>query len=171
VKIKRRKIIIRKEVRVNPGLLVTTRIIMIFLMVLIVGLSVFSVIYINRLEAQMPMAETLSAIEQKAAEINIPDKVLVEYYKELSDKTDNAISIILSFVGVAVTFFTIFGGIIAFRTPNEINKKMSELEEIQKESQNRIREARYYAEISNALCGKRDTLKMSIDKITSIINE
>jgi tetratricopeptide (TPR) repeat protein len=167
-----RKPIIKKEVSVNTAFLTTTRIIMIILMLIIIALIIFGAVYIKNIEAQMSTAHTELILQMKADSILTEGDSKVEYYRELSDKSDSAISFILTVVALSVTLTTIFGGFIAFRAPTEIEKKIERLEELEKETQKSIREAKYYTDISRAFAEQLDeefSIKDQIDALSRVI--
>jgi len=77
--------------------------------------------------------------------------LIVQYYQELSDKTDAAINKILIVVGTFASIITIFGVVLAFRAPKEIESKMNELNSKMKEAIDAADNAKYQAEILDAL--------------------
>lgn len=192
IKVVHDKPVIKKEVKVNPGFIKITRIAIIGLLIALVGAIIIGTVYINHLEAQMSSLRTEIAFQNEAEIINTIRKVLsehtndnkieivevigdtvIDYYQELSDKTDNTISILLSFVGVAVAFVTIFGVFSAFIAPQKINERMDKLEELINKVQENARTAQYFSDIANinVPLNKDYTVLEKINNITKTINK
>ncbi|MCL2638900.1 MAG: tetratricopeptide repeat protein [Oscillospiraceae bacterium] len=76
---------------------------------------------------------------------------MVQYYRELSDKTDNAISMILMIVGIFATLIVAFSVMLAFKTPKDIDEKLEEAKKAAENAKNEAKNAKYHAEILDAL--------------------
>jgi tetratricopeptide (TPR) repeat protein len=153
--------------------------------ILIIGCAVLTVIVLNdvtKLEAEIHDIKTkIENTELDKNEISGTEAYFLEQYKELSNKTDSAIERILTIVGIAAGFTAVFGALLAFRAPNEINRNMDKLEEMineakenDKAAQEGIREAKYYAEIAGALSeqvNEQFTIRDKIDNINVIIKD
>lgn len=79
------------------------------------------------------------------------DNDINNYYRELSDKTDDAIDRILTIVGVLATIITVFGVLLAFKAPRDIEKRMEENNALLNKAEKAAEEAKYQSEIIEAL--------------------
>jgi tetratricopeptide (TPR) repeat protein len=173
------------------------------LAILIIGCAVLTAIFVSdvmKLKTEVYNIKTkIENTDLDKNEISGTEAYFLEQYKELSNKTDTAIERILTIVGIAAGFTAVFGALLAFRAPDEINRNMDKLEMMIKENertaqqsidelnglinqaeendktlQESIREAKYYAEIAGALSEQEDenfTIRDKIDKLDRVIKE
>lgn len=76
---------------------------------------------------------------------------LNDFYKELTNKTDEAINRILTVVSVIATVVTLFGILLSFKAPHDINKRIDNIDMAVNKAENSAEEAKYQAEILNAI--------------------
>lgn len=67
-------------------------------------------------------------LDENTTSITLND-VELQFYRELSNKADTTIAQIYTAVGVALTVFSLFGVLIAFKAPNDLQKQMSILQQ------------------------------------------
>ena len=97
---------------------------------------------------------------------------IIQYYRELSDKTDSAISRIIPIVGILVAFVSLFSALLAFKAPRDIENYLSELKRLINKSEESTLNAIYQTKIYNALNMNYDgilTLAQKIKNLSEII--
>jgi tetratricopeptide (TPR) repeat protein len=171
--------------------------------ILIIGCAVLTAIFVSdvmKLKTEVDNLKTkFENTEPGSPKISGTEAYFLEQYEELSNKTDTAIERILTIVGIAAGFTAVFGALLAFRAPDEINRNMDKLEKMIKENeraaqasidelkalikqaeendkiaQESIREAKYYAEIAGALSEQEDenfTIRDNIENIERVIKK
>jgi tetratricopeptide (TPR) repeat protein len=97
------------------------------------------------------------------------DSIYIKYYKELSDKTDDAISRILTAVGIIAGVIGLFTVFMAFRAPHDIDNRIEELKDELKSAQEAAEESKYQAKIASALT--EETTRTRIAELTEVIKE
>ncbi len=91
-----------------------------------------------------------AAVAQGEMSVNTDTK-LYEYYRELSNRTEDAIANIITVVGIVAGAFAFLGILIAFKAPRDIEKEMDVLDKKYSELNDYVEEARYQTEIIEAL--------------------
>lgn len=79
------------------------------------------------------------------------DEEINNYYRELSDKTDETIDRILTIVGLLATVITFFGILLTFRAPKDLEKKIDENKALLVRAEKASEEAKYQTRIIAAL--------------------
>ncbi|MDR2558955.1 MAG: tetratricopeptide repeat protein [Oscillospiraceae bacterium] len=87
--------------------------------------------------------DRLNAIHENS-ETDMP--LAVEYYRELSSKTDAAINTILMVVSIFTMIIVAFGAMLAFKTPRDIEKRMDKLNGLIDEAKEAAENAKCEAE-------------------------
>ena len=96
------------------------------------------------------------------------DEMFYERYLALSEKADIEMDKLVTTVGLLATVYTIFGALIVFRAPSEIDKKINNLQEIVSDAKFSAEEAEYQAEIVNAVVNGLNGEMTNYDKIQNI---
>ena len=107
-------------------------------------------------------------------DLNNFDENTNNYYRELSNKTDEAIDRILAIVGLLATITTFFGILLTFKAPKDIEKRIEENHALLLKAEKAAEEAKYQAEIMEALnvdCDGNLTNKKRVDNISKIIKK
>ena len=168
------KTIIRKQISLSFDL--TSYVSLFF--ILIICLNFFGILYsvdalssiksdISRLDKRIEIVEDKNSNLYMEEDIN-------NYYRELSDKTDEAIDRILSIVGLLATVTTFFGILLAFKAPRDIEKKMEENKALLEKAEKSAKDAKYQAEILEALNVDYDgrlTNSKRVQQISKIIKK
>lgn len=68
-------------------------------------------------------------------------------------------------VGILATAYTIFGSLIVFKAPNEIDKRIRKLEELVSQVEESADEAKYQAEIIDAVANSYNGKMTNYDKL------
>lgn len=90
------------------------------------------------------------------------------YYLEISEKADAEMSRLVSAVGIIATVYTIFGALIVFKAPHEIDKRIRKLEDLVSQVEESADEAKYQTEIINAILNNYNGKMTSYDKLRRI---
>jgi len=135
-----------------------SKVMTIFLILIIIGNTVgltilinFSLSNKNDLQIINSKLENIEKTRSDDNSLPINDLKLIEYYKELSSKTDNAIDRILTIVGISTVIFSLFGLLVAYAAPLNINKRIEELNEKLIDANNSADEAKYQAGICSSM--------------------
>lgn len=102
------------------------------------------------------------------------DEEINNYYRELSDKTDEAIDRILTIVGLLATAITFFGILLTFKAPKDLEKKIDENKDLLVGAEKAAEDAKYQAEIIEALnvdYSGEITNRKRLQQISKIIKE
>lgn len=89
-------------------------------------------------------------------------------YVEISEKADAEMSRLVTAVGILATAYTIFGSLIVFKAPNEIDKRIRKLEELVSQVEESADEAKYQAEIIDAVVNSYNGKMTNYDKLRRI---
>lgn len=111
----------------------------------------------------------ISALKNDITTDKLDSTILEEYYVLLDQKADVAIDKVVAIVSVLMTVVTLFGGLIAFKAPNDINKKIQELSDIIESIKRRDNETEISVKILEASTKK--TTQEKITALTQCINE
>jgi len=97
------------------------------------------------------------------------EAMILQYYRELSEKTDAAINKILVVVSAFTMVIIALGALLAVKTPKDIEDKMNELNKKMKEATDAADNVKYQTEILEALNINQTTYEEEItDKIRLI---
>lgn len=115
----------------------------------------------------------LSALQiaiENGEEINSSTKYddYTENYVALSEKADIEMERLVSIVGILATVYTVFGALIVFKAPHEIDKRMSHLDKLNTETNEFAQEARYQAEIIDSVVNDYNGDMTNYDKLCRI---
>lgn len=72
------------------------------------------------------LGKRIERVENTNSHLNDLDEEMNNYYRELSNKTDEAIDRILTIVGLLAAVVTFFGILLAFKAPRDIEKRIEE---------------------------------------------
>lgn len=171
------KIIVKKQISFTKNLNFYTSLFFVALICLnFLGL-LYSIDTISSLKNDiLNLDERIEKIENNNAYLNLEnsDENINNYYRELSSKTDEAIGRILTIVGLLATVTTFFGILLAFKAPKDIEKKIEENKALLSKAEKVSEEAKYQAEIIEALNIDYDgelTNPKRIQQISKIIKE
>lgn len=148
--------------------------IVIFFVVLIVFNTMLCIFCIDRLKN---VNNKIESIDDKIAIIEVDgvreetlsEEKIIQFYKEMNDKTNEAIDRILTLVGIVAGIVTFFSLLLAFKAPHDIDKRIDGLNEVLNDVKVSGEEAKYQALISAALA-KRNKYE-TIKKLTDIIHK
>lgn len=127
----------------------------------------------DKLQAQI---DILKSEQLKEGFPQAEEHLYIEYYRELNDKTDDAISGMLTIVGIIAGIIMVFATLIAFKAPRDIEKRIDELKDetanankAAKKAKEATEDAKYQTSINNALSCK-DIIEQTV-QLTEIIND
>lgn len=159
-----------KKKKVSRGINVNWITIFIVISIIII---MFGFIYVidslksQRLTSKIIQAQ-IDALKSNSAPTSV-DSLYIEYYRELSDKTDEAINRVLVIVGIIAGIVTLFSTLFAFKAPRDIDKRIDELKGELVAAKEAADEAKYQAEIANALTESDPQSKVA--KLSDVINK
>ena len=142
------------------------------IIIIVMVLSSISLIMVyhtnNSYEELKERIEIIEGQNPSLTTITNEDK-LVEYINIIDSKSDAAIDKVVAIVSVLFTVVTLFGGLVAFKAPKDIDSRLNELnEEIQK-AKTTIEESRYLIRVRESL--QESTTNEKIKALTSIITD
>lgn len=91
-----------------------------------------------------------------------------EYYDtyiKLSEKSEQEMDRLVSTVGILATVYTIFGALVVFKAPHEIDKRIDKIDSLVSEINNSALEASYQAEIIDAVANGYNGNLTNYDKL------
>lgn len=143
----------------------------VIMVTIILVMSVYSLISVmNQKTENENFKEQLDSMKKQIAGSAIQESDLyIEYYRELSDKTDDAVDRMLTILGISIAIITIFSLILAFRAPKDIDSRMDELNGELIEAKEAAEEAKYQAKIAKALT--EDSRNERIYELSEIIKD
>ena len=104
----------------------------IILLVITIVLFTLNIVQLSKLENWTNKANELEkrvvAVENNEQNVDVGFDY-ASYYDMIDQKSDAALNKVVAIIGVLVTVFTLFGGLIAFKAPNDVEQKLRELEE------------------------------------------
>lgn len=145
------KITIKKEIEFKPNFNSFLAVFLIFLIIFNVGAAIFLI------SSHLEDTAQIEALEEKVQALESGNKNVQgtqaanDYYRELSDKTDSAIDRILTVVGIIAAIVALFGILLAFKAPHDIEKQLDELKELTVKAQDAAKNAEYQTRIVEAL--------------------
>lgn len=96
------------------------------------------------------------------------DESYAEHYIALSEKADAEMERLVSVVGILATVYTIFGALIVFKAPHEIDQRISKLDKLSAEANDAAEEAKYQAEIIDSVVNDYNGHMTNYDKLRRI---
>lgn len=96
------------------------------------------------------------------------DESYAEHYIALSEKADAEMERLVSVVGILATVYTIFGALIVFKAPHEIDQRISKLDKLSAEAKEAAEEAKYQAEIIDSVANDYNGPLTNYDKLRRI---
>lgn len=98
----------------------------------------------------------------------------ISSFSELSDHANAEMDRLISVVGIIATVYTVFGALIVFKAPHEIDKRITKLNEYMHQANAAAEEAKYQAKVLDVIVRGDDgdlTSFSKIQKMTEIIEE
>ena len=95
-------------------------------------------------------------------------------YVELTQKADAQMGRLVSIVGVIATVYTVFGALVVFQAPREIDNRMNKMELYISEAKDSAIETKYLSEINDALInnyGEAPTNSSKLNKLSKVIKK
>lgn len=174
MKERKEKIAIKKYIVLKPSL---SSYLTIFASILLIFNTIVSIYIIDCFKEQRycikEMDERVSELESSGLHA-IEEEIIKKYYTEIDNKADEAINRILTILGILSTFITLFGFLLTFKAPKDIEKRLDELNELIKKADQAAAEATYQAQIVEALNVDYDgelTNSKRLKKLTEIIKK
>ncbi len=96
------------------------------------------------------------------------DTVYYDSYIALSEKAEAEMSRLVSVVGIIAAVYTIFGALIVFKAPHEIDKRIGKLDSIISNTSDSAQEARYQVEIIDAVANDFNGEMTNYDKLCNM---
>ena len=96
------------------------------------------------------------------------DDSYMEHYIVLSEKADAEMERLVSVVGILATVYTIFGALVVFKAPHEIDQRINELNRLTLEANKAAEEAKYQAEIIDSVVNDYNGRMTNYDKLCRI---
>lgn len=146
----------------------------------LITIAVFAVcIYLlfNQLfQMQEELSHLQGALEAlEGASFSDSDLVALSQFKELTSYADTQVSKIIALAGLFLTIFSVFGGVVVFRAPREIDNRLKELEEAVESANESARESKKFAKHVEYLYRLMEKIAITVgsnvtnrDKINSI---
>ena len=128
------------------------RIILLVITIVLLALNIFQLTKLNKWSQKAnDLEKRIVAIESNEQNSDSGFDYAT-YYDMIDQKADAALNKVVAIVGVLVTVVTIFGGLIAFKAPSDLERKQSKLEEqlkdVKNELEGQLKEIRNIAEKS-----------------------
>lgn len=149
--------------RISTSLII---IILSILTIIMVGMIVYSVNAVAALKQEMKTIE--DKVDIANSFVYNTENTEYSHYILLSDNAKAEMDRLVTTVGVLATIYTIFGALIVFRAPHEIDKKISNLDNWVSEAKESGETAKYLAEINEALTISTEAEFTNYCKIRSI---
>lgn len=142
---------------------ILTSLLVIIIAAVLVGMCFFANIIFTM---QQEIKSIQSSLEDYIANPSVSDDAAYyNSYIALSEKAEAEMSRLVSVVGIFATVYTIFGALIVFKAPHEIDKKIEKLDSMISEANDSAQEARYQTEITNAVANNYNGELTNYDKI------
>ncbi len=128
--------------------------VIIFIVLILIANLVATVLLYN---SYLYQRDLIKGIENKADNSASKDDInslYLDYYRELSAKTDEAINRILTIVAIIAGAVTIFSVLLAFKAPKDIDRRIDEIKNEIYTAKQAAEEAKYQVQITNALAEK-----------------
>lgn len=150
---KNRKIIIVNKIRFENNWLSFFKIFIVLLIIICFIGIIYSVCAIIKLDSSIQNVNIrVDKIEKVISNpITNTDSSIIDYYRELSDKTDAAIDRILAIVGLLATIVTFFGLLLTFKAPNDVTDRLNEVSKIGECAAESARTVQYQLDIFVAI--------------------
>ncbi len=148
--------------------------VIIFLVLILIANLVFSIIlfnlYLYQKDLTMDIQKQLKSPDVTSNNVNL---LYLDFYRELSEKTDAAINRILTIVAIIAGAVTIFSILLAFKAPKDIDKRIDEINNDLKKVDEAAEEAKYQVKIAKTITQKklRHIMSNPIERLTAIIKE
>lgn len=114
------------------------RIILLVITIVLLALNIFQLTKLNKWSQKAnDLEKRIVAIESNEQNSDSGFDYAT-YYDMIDQKADAALNKVIAIVGVLVTVVTIFGGLIAFKAPSDLERKQSKLEEQLKDVKNEL---------------------------------
>lgn len=156
---------------------IITPLLITFLVILIIFFSVIICYFINIV---FELKNDIISIESTINNIsgmensNSIDKTYINIFSELSNHANAEMDRLISIVGIIAAVYTIFGALIVFKAPYEIDKRITKLNEYMLQASAAAEEAKYQAKVLDVIVRGNDGDLTSFSKIrrmTEIIEE
>ena len=127
-----------------------------FIALLVFAILMFSFIMIYVVDSINVIQSEIKTIESQINDNLIvlstnEEKAYIESYRELTDKADSSITRLISTVGILATVYTIFGALIVFKAPHDIDIRISKLNELIADVDEAAKETSYQEQIIDSL--------------------
>ena len=119
---------------------------------------------VGRLEEKVDSLEV-----DTVRESTLSEQKLMEFYKEIDEKSSEMIDRLLTMVGIIGGVVTFFSLLLVFKAPHDIDHRIDKLNSLLDETKLSVEEARYQAAISAALA--REDKYQSLQELSSVINK
>lgn len=91
-----------------------------------------------------------------------------KWYIEISEKADAEMSRLVTIVGLLATVYTVFGALIVFKAPKDIDIRMKELGNLVSQANKAAEDAKYQAKIVDAVLNNYNGKMTNYDKLRRI---
>ena len=156
---------------------ITVPLLIAFLTILIVlffGIMCYLINAISELKKDIGSIECTISSASELQNSNPVERAFIDSFTELSDHADAEMGRLVSIVGIVATIYTVFGALIVFRAPYEIDKRITKLNEYMLQANEAAEEAKYQAKILGVIVRGYDgdlTSFSKIRKMTEIVEE
>lgn len=138
--------------------------------IILIAVNITQLFHLNKkYDDVSALHKEIIALNEDMTSDKLDGTILEEYYVSLDQKADVAIDKVVAIVSVLMTVVTLFGGLIAFKAPNDINKKIQELSNMIESIKSRDNETEISVKILEASIQKTTSDKITL--LTECINE
>ena len=125
---------------------------------------------INNINSRIDKTEAAISYNQTLS----PDNIMLDYYRELSDKTDTAINRVLTIVGLIAGIVSFFSILLSFRAPQNLAKQINDVRKVGEKACDAAEYAQYRLEIFTAVSLDSNNNTSNVSKanmLTKLINQ
>lgn len=174
-KLNSKKIIIKKQIVFSKQFNTFTSV----FFVALICLNFFGLLYLIDTVSSIKsntinLNKRIEKVENDNSYFNDSEEEINNYYRELSNKTDEAIDRILTIVGLLAAVVTFFGILLAFKAPKDLEKKIDENKALLVRAEKAAEDAKYQTEIIEALSvdySGEITNRKRLEQISKIIKK
>lgn len=144
------------------------------LIVLFLGIMCYLINAVSELKKDISSIECTISNASELQNSNPVERAFIDSFTELSDHADAEMGRLVSIVGIVATIYTVFGALIVFRAPYEIDKRITKLNEYMLQANEAAEEAKYQAKVLGVTVRGYDgdlTSFSKIRKMTELIEE
>lgn len=157
----------RNKVKTRSVVNSTLSTVLLVMMIVTVAISVTVILLIAKINLEISSLQAALAAVQPPDTLGENNAAFLQY-QQISEHADTQMGTLVAIAGIFMTIYTLLGGVLMFKAPRDIDKNISEIEEIAKTAKDEAENVKYLQSIYEATSNEYNGKQTGYQKVQSL---